>query len=240
MTDPVTVISPAAHSLRSPVRASRRPSWLLWLLVACLLCSVMPAIHQHVFGSTRVQEAGVDQVEEFLGVELGGGARDALRQGLAQRSPWGEGATAVAGTLIGVVLAGMVLQIGSLFALAEISAVQTLEAAALANLSDTCMRVAIWLLNIVVRGVAGAPAASWQFSGAVGLARFVRGTHGITGALVHAVDLTVFIGVVVGATSLMISDAKLPFSRALLIAAGWPAISIILRAFLFLAAGLAA
>lgn len=228
------------HVLESPPRprpgtpappARRRLArWPLWLLLAALVYAVMPAVHHATFGAERIRAAAVQDVRERVGEEVTAGMQQVIADSFTSSPPWMTGAVAFFTTLLGIAVAGVLLNAGTMLTVSDLSAAQTLSVASAAALAVAAMRVVLWTVCLVVRGLDGLRGLDWMAPGRVNLTAVLGPDH--QGYLLYtltATDLTLLFGAVVAAIGLSLADPRMRVLTAVCISLVWPATVIVTR-----------
>jgi hypothetical protein len=211
-------------------RLRARPRWLPLLACTVALYSVMPVVHVATFGSARMAAAVVRSLEDATGASIGGASQAQVRADIEKRPAAVVAAIACVTSLLAVVLAGFVLNIGTLLTLAEVSPGQAFSIAALSSLAVGVLRVAGWLAVVGVLGRDAAAAYDWLHVAPANLALLVGpDASPIWRTLLGGCDVYYATGVVVSAIGIRAMDPKAGWLGALFASAGWVAVIVVAR-----------
>jgi hypothetical protein len=217
-------VTAAPAALAMPAARPRLALWPLLLLLTAATYGTMPAVHAGVFGPERIRAAAVQEVRERLGADVSDGMRERIAQNLTASPPWMTGAVAFFTTLLGVAVAGVLLNAATLLAGADVASGDTFGVAAAAALAVAATRVVLWAACLASRGVNGVTGVDWLAPGRISLADVAGAPAGSqAGYALASVDLTLLVGALVATVGLRAADRRLGLPAAAATALVWPA-----------------
>lgn len=200
-------------------------------LLAAMGAALMPALHRWAIGLDRVQAAAVLYVERAIGRDLGSSQIAMVHQTVADQSPALSGAGSFVIALLAVAIGGAVLAAAVTLLGGEVTAGWTLAAAAAGHATVIGVRIVLWCTVFFSAGADGAAAIDWLQVAPLSLGSALSlDATGAIGTIAHALDLSLFVGVIVVSALLTESDRKLGWPRAVLAALAFPAVVIGWRA----------
>lgn len=229
---------PSWRDYLDPSHLARRPRWVLAMVLAATLYAVMPAVHVRTFGLDRIATSTVRMIEEARGMDMASGSEALVRDYVAERSSAGAGVSAFLVTLVCVVVAGGLLNMGALLVDAEISGAQALSVAALTAIAVGVLRILYWTFAVGTTDLAAAAAPDWLHVMPVNLGIIFRPEAGsFWFTVAYSTDLTLLVGVAISALLITGIAPRTSFLAATLASLAWPATVILSRVLLSLVTG---
>jgi len=213
------------------------PLWLVLLGMTAALYAAMPFLHQMVYGHDLIVDAAVRDINARVGYTMTSEARSMLATQFSAAPTLVGAVASLAGTLITVLFAGILLNIGSILLGGDHTPAQALAAASWAAVAVAASRFLLWILLLVIQGTHTLTGLGWKARATATLGSvFPEPSSELLFYALQTADVLLLLGAVIAAVALTEQQPRFRFSAAFVVALSWPvtvvAVKVMMSAFL--------